>query len=153
MPSGPVGSAGPQQSPEHCPTGHTGHTRLQACHVSYMPRKCHERCKLLAVLTEEGQGTEPRGPHPSLTRKPLAIMEMVPGNSGLLSAAVILTASCSTKVVTSSRPDSGDRLTTSWNLSRHVVHTGMGPNPDSQEGGFQNPAGGMYSGASVSRWF
>lgn len=57
------------------------------------------------------------------------------------------------QVVSSSTLDSGDRLTTSWNLSRHAVHTGMGPNPDSQEEGLQNPAGGMCSGVPVSGKF
>ena len=55
--------------------------------------------------------------------------------------------------VTSSVLDSGDRWTASWKLSQHAVLTGMGPKPNSQEKGLQNPAGGTQSGAPVSRRF
>lgn len=94
MPSGPVGSAGLSKVrsialKDMLPT----HARLQACYVSSIPRKHYKRCKLLAVLPGEGQGTGPCGSHPFLTRKALAVVEMVPGNSGPLSTTVILIVS------------------------------------------------------------
>lgn len=94
MPSGPGGSAGLSKArssalKDMLPT----HARLQACYVSSIPRKHYKRCKLLAVLPGEGQGTGPCGSHPFLTRKALAVVEMVPGNSGPLSTTVILIVS------------------------------------------------------------
>lgn len=95
------------------------HARLQGCHVSYIPRRHFERCKLLAVLTREGWGTGSCGSHPLLTRNhwPLwkwsqAILDPLSSHSDSL---------LQLHVVTSSMPDSGDRQTTSRSLSQHAV--------------------------------
>lgn len=98
MPSGPVGSAGALRDPEHCPAGHIPSTyvRLQECRVSYIPRQHFERCKLLAVLTREGQRMGPCGSHPLLTRNHWPPWKWSQAILDGLSTADIWIVSCST---------------------------------------------------------